>query len=196
MSDLLSPNFISIYSVFTFVLPQFLTSSTSCYPFSPSSTSCYPFSPSSTSCYLFLNLRPHATLFEHPRPLWANANQYKCRHTDLHEIMPQQPSAPKFDKCNYSIHKTAHAGSRTRVTSMGGLYDAATLHVLMRMPLSSPLHFVCVCDSVEQRARHRASGIKNTTQENPNSAAGNWTRVFCVTGRNTNHYTTAELTTK
>ena len=25
----------------------------------------------------------------------------------------------------------AHAGSRTRVTSMGGLYDAATLHALM-----------------------------------------------------------------
>ena len=24
----------------------------------------------------------------------------------------------------------AHAGSRTRVTSMGGLYDAATLHAL------------------------------------------------------------------
>ena len=26
----------------------------------------------------------------------------------------------------------AHAGSRTRVTSMGGLYDAATLHALLR----------------------------------------------------------------
>ena len=26
---------------------------------------------------------------------------------------------------------TAHAGSRTRVTSMGGLYDAATLHALL-----------------------------------------------------------------
>ena len=26
--------------------------------------------------------------------------------------------------------KDAHAGSRTRVTSMGGLYDAATLHAL------------------------------------------------------------------
>ena len=26
--------------------------------------------------------------------------------------------------------KHAHAGSRTRVTSMGGLYDAATLHAL------------------------------------------------------------------
>ena len=25
----------------------------------------------------------------------------------------------------------AHAGSRTRVTSMGGLYDAATLHALV-----------------------------------------------------------------
>ena len=27
--------------------------------------------------------------------------------------------------------KTAHAGSRTRVTSMGGLYDAATLRALL-----------------------------------------------------------------
>ena len=26
--------------------------------------------------------------------------------------------------------KDAHAGSQTRVTSMGGLYDAATLHAL------------------------------------------------------------------
>ena len=26
--------------------------------------------------------------------------------------------------------KDAHAGSRTRVTSMGGVYDAATLHAL------------------------------------------------------------------
>ena len=29
------------------------------------------------------------------------------------------------------IWKNAHAGSRTRVTSMGGLYDTATLHALM-----------------------------------------------------------------
>ena len=27
--------------------------------------------------------------------------------------------------------KTAHAGSQARVTSMGGVYDAATLHALM-----------------------------------------------------------------
>ena len=31
-----------------------------------------------------------------------------------------------------SIAKSAHAGSRTRVTSMGGLYDTATLHALMQ----------------------------------------------------------------
>ena len=35
--------------------------------------------------------------------------------------------------------KTAHAGSRTRVTSMGGLYDAATLHALMFWGLFSNL---------------------------------------------------------
>ena len=32
--------------------------------------------------------------------------------------------------------KYAHAGSRTRVTSMGGLYDAATLHALVRATLA------------------------------------------------------------
>ena len=30
-----------------------------------------------------------------------------------------------------NVQKTAHAGSRTRVTSMGGLYDAATLRALV-----------------------------------------------------------------
>ena len=30
--------------------------------------------------------------------------------------------------------RNAHAGSRTRVTSMGGLYDAATLRALTRAP--------------------------------------------------------------
>ena len=30
----------------------------------------------------------------------------------------------------HGVSKYAHAGSRTRVTSMGGLYDAATLHAL------------------------------------------------------------------
>ena len=31
------------------------------------------------------------------------------------------------------IKASAHAGSRTRVTSMGGLYDTATLHALMQL---------------------------------------------------------------
>ena len=39
--------------------------------------------------------------------------------------------------------KTAHAGSRTRVTSMGGLYDAATLHALLNLVMSAmPVLFV------------------------------------------------------
>ena len=45
---------------------------------------------------------------------------------------------------NRSNSKTAHAGSRTRVTSMGGLYDAATLHVLM--PSDSSLLYPFICD--------------------------------------------------
>ena len=35
-----------------------------------------------------------------------------------------------MDRANSGI-SPAHAGSPTRVTSMGGLYDAATLHALM-----------------------------------------------------------------
>ena len=35
-----------------------------------------------------------------------------------------------FRVCLASRLKNAHAGSRTRVTSMGGLYDTATLHAL------------------------------------------------------------------
>ena len=31
-------------------------------------------------------------------------------------------------ECWLGVSRNAHAGSRTRVTSMGGLYDAATLH--------------------------------------------------------------------
>ena len=38
-----------------------------------------------------------------------------------------------------------------------------------------------------------ASGRIHTQKRQQNSAAGNWTRVFRVTGGNTNHYTTADL---
>ena len=41
---------------------------------------------------------------------------------------------PSFLRC------IAHAGSRTRVTSMGGLYDAATLHALVNQ-VSTAIHF-------------------------------------------------------
>ena len=34
----------------------------------------------------------------------------------------------------------AHAGSRTRVTSMGGLYDTATLHALLIVLCAVPLN--------------------------------------------------------
>ena len=44
------------------------------------------------------------------------------------------PGSEKKQKCWRKAPtlkgKDAHAGSRTRVTSMGGLYDAATLHAL------------------------------------------------------------------
>ena len=34
------------------------------------------------------------------------------------------------------------------------------------------------------------------TREKKHSKAGNWTRVSCVTGRNTNHYTTSDIHTE
>ena len=51
----------------------------------------------------------------------------------------------------------AHAGSRTRVTSMGGLYDAATLHALVL--LSVPLRFAhggsAICGGAAAPKLHR-----------------------------------------
>ena len=44
--------------------------------------------------------------------------------------------------------KYAHAGSRTRVTSMGGLYDAATLHALYRAT-STYLEIVADCSRLQ-----------------------------------------------
>ena len=56
-------------------------------------------------------------------------------------------------------NKHAHAGSRTRVTSMGGLYDTATLHALVL--LSVPLRFahggLALCGG---------AGSSQTAQEN------------------------------
>ena len=75
--------------------------------------------------------------------------------------MIEQPAASKLGNCNNSTDKTAHAGSRTRVTSMGGLYDAATLHVLMPIHLSLPSNFACICDSVKRHSSHRPSGVKS-----------------------------------
>jgi hypothetical protein len=47
----------------------------------------------------------------------------------------------------YSIHlaNAAHAGSRTRVTSMGGLYDTVTLRAPMRPPLQNRRGFTGDC---------------------------------------------------
>ena len=51
--------------------------------------------------------------------------------------------------------KYAHAGSRTRVTSMGGLYDAAALHALL-----------------EYFSRHTVSASDNTLMAPPHAGRG------------------------
>ena len=54
---------------------------------------------------------------------------------------PRKPCEKQIKLCTRAVkiafvvglafcQKNAHAGSRTRVTSMGGLYDTATLHAL------------------------------------------------------------------
>ena len=45
--------------------------------------------------------------------------------------MPARAACVCEHEIVWPLEKHAHAGSRTRVTSMGGLYDAATLHALL-----------------------------------------------------------------
>ena len=58
---------------------------------------------------------------------------------------------------NKGIGTTAHAGSRTRVTSMGGLYDAATLHALLVLELRAndgmQLHLTLCMHNIAKHAR-------------------------------------------
>ena len=56
--------------------------------------------------------------------------------------------APNFHQF---LQSRAHAGSRTRVTSMGGLYDAATLHALLHHVAWRKFHGMR--DSGERRRR-------------------------------------------
>ena len=50
-----------------------------------------------------------------------------------------------------TLATNAHAGSRTRVTSMGGLYDAATLHAPCLDPEStSSMSGTCDLDRAKQ----------------------------------------------
>ena len=66
--------------------------------------------------------------------------------------------------------KNAHAGSRTRVTSMGGLYDAATLRALVAEVFS----FECKAHAL------RASGA-NVSSLSGVGLSGSWLLLmFCV----------------
>ena len=53
----------------------------------------------------------------------------------MHDHLPSGSSVGLSFVRSFAAHRqtkaSAHAGSRTRVTSMGGLYDAATLHALL-----------------------------------------------------------------
>ena len=43
----------------------------------------------------------------------------------------QPVASERLQDLYYGLSRNAHAGDRTRVTSMGGLYEAATLHALV-----------------------------------------------------------------
>ena len=67
------------------------------------------------------------------------------QHVDLWAVYARyvQAKAARHGKHLHDTHtrqrflNNAHAGSRTRVTSMGGLYDTATLHALVSQNHSS-----------------------------------------------------------
>ena len=72
---------------------------------------------------------------QHPKELVAPSRKLKFPRRPIH---PAQPGTGRPLPCSQTAGGTshAHAGSRTRVTSMGGLYDAATL----RAPVASRMH--------------------------------------------------------
>ena len=75
--------------------------------------------------WAFESLWPHLTNFithQQPRTKQEIHSNVYCDERD-HDRLPN-------NQCVAHVGKCAHAGSRTRVTSMGGLYDAVTLHAL------------------------------------------------------------------
>ena len=57
---------------------------------------------------------------------------FRCTTSGLlHQNMSGGVLIARRGEAALCVKKSAHAGSRTRVTSMGGLYDAATLRALM-----------------------------------------------------------------
>ena len=81
--------------------------------------------------------------------LYTHVQQQRATMQRLHRAAAHHRAASRDEPLCFSLlvafhclipprHKrTAHAGSRTRVTSMGGLYDAATLRALLmwRLPV-------------------------------------------------------------
>ena len=72
---------------------------------------------------------------QQPKDLVAPSRKLKFPRRPIH---PAQSGTGRPLPCSQTAGGTshAHAGSRTRVTSMGGLYDAATL----RAPVASRMH--------------------------------------------------------
>jgi hypothetical protein len=60
----------------------------------------------------------------------GEAEQAHCERREMQGSGMDRKHPGKHHK-NETVTRNAHAGSRTRVTSMGGLYDAATLHALL-----------------------------------------------------------------
>jgi hypothetical protein len=89
------------------------------------------------------------------RPLGELTRQFHSPAPNLH-IAPAhfgrgfRGSAPVVPHCAYGPGQTsAHAGSRTQVTSMGGMCDAATLHAGVE-PTTARLRRACSTCSAEE----------------------------------------------
>ena len=76
--------------------------------------------------WAFESLWPHLTNFiTHQQPRTKQEIYSNVYYDERdHDGLPN-------NQCVAHVGKCAHAGSRTRVTSMGGLYDAVTLHALL-----------------------------------------------------------------
>ena len=85
-------------------------------------------------------------------------------------------------------HKHAHAGSRTRVTSMGGLYDAATLRALMPAVWFRLIKIWAMLRQTQRRRRNTTSAqVRCHAVPCPNAFKVDMRATLVVAMRRANH---------